>query len=77
MSNSPYYVYSHPEGISLNGRQYLVDEKGKIRSFKSSNNALNEINNLIDMDYNTPEDLEENEGIFISQKDELGPDITS
>ena len=32
---SKYVVYSHPEGISLNGRQYLLDDNNELLKFDS------------------------------------------
>ena len=61
-----YVVYSHPEGISLNGRQYLLDDNDELLKFDSPNAV---------MDYLSPHgisattecELEEN-GIWIKEE---------
>jgi hypothetical protein len=33
-------IYQHPEGISLNGKEYLLGEKDKVLIFNNENTAL-------------------------------------
>jgi len=35
-----YIVYSHPEGISLNGRQYLLDDNDELLKFDSPKTVM-------------------------------------
>ena len=35
-----YRIYRHPEGISLNGKEFICDDKGEIRLFNTENLAL-------------------------------------
>lgn len=33
-------IYQHPEGISLNGKEYLLNKKDKVVIFNNENTAL-------------------------------------
>ena len=63
-----FVIASHPEGISLNGYQYVVDEEtDKVVTFKSETEAIQYVR---DRNPDLPEDtdaelLEEEYGIFI------------
>jgi hypothetical protein len=35
-----YHVYIHPHGISLNGKEYLLDDAGEVMLFASKDKAL-------------------------------------
>ena len=35
-----YHIYMHPEGISLNGKEYLLDDAGEVMLFASIDKAL-------------------------------------
>ena len=35
-----YRIYRHPEGISLNGKEFICDDNGEVRLFNSRRLAL-------------------------------------
>ena len=35
-----YRIYRHPEGISLNGKEFICDDKGEVRLFNTAKKAL-------------------------------------
>ena len=35
-----YRIYRHPEGISLNGKEFICDDNGEVRLFNSERLAL-------------------------------------
>ena len=59
-----FIIYRHPEGISLNGREYLLDDKDKLITFDTYDQAKQF---LIDQSYATG-DIDEN--VFIADENE-------
>ncbi len=39
-----YRIYRYPEGISLNGKEFILDENDDVKLFKSERAALNFLN---------------------------------
>lgn len=37
---SKYRIYRHPQGISLNGKEFICDDKGNVRLFPTEGLAL-------------------------------------
>tara|TARA_R110002073_G_scaffold313238_1_gene485065 strand:- start:1779 stop:2027 length:249 start_codon:yes stop_codon:yes gene_type:complete len=68
-----YNVYRYPHGISLNGREYLLDDAGDVMLFPSVENAfkfvsdaLRQIGDLdIDADDLTQDEIEDKFGFYI------------
>jgi hypothetical protein len=64
-----YIIYKHPEGISLNGEEYLLDEKTKeVMIFETVNNAIDHINSCLDEEdgkISTEDELEEFYGLYL------------
>tara|TARA_R100001082_G_C4218922_1_gene98340 strand:- start:37 stop:240 length:204 start_codon:yes stop_codon:yes gene_type:complete len=63
-----YKVYSHPEEISLNGRQYLLDEDDEVKEFASIPDVFKFLNDA-GVDASTPDELEEDFDIFITEEE--------
>ena len=64
-----YAIYTYPEGISLNGRSYVLDsEGGDVLSF----NHINEIFEFLQANgiYVRTEDEMEEQGLFIEDEEE-------
>lgn len=62
-----YIVYSYPEGISLNGRQYLLDDNThEIKEFASISDVFTFLNNK-GVGASTLDELEVDFGIFITE----------
>ena len=59
-----FVIYRHPESISLNGREYLLDDKNKLITFDTIDQAKQF---LIDQSYATG-DIGEN--VFIADENE-------
>jgi len=60
-----YVVYSHPEGISLNGRQYLLDDNDELLKFDSPTAAMDYLSPH-GISATTERELEEH-GLWITQ----------
>ena len=60
-----YVVYSHPEGISLNGRQYLLDANDELLKFDSPTAVIDYLA-LHGIEATTEDELEEH-GIWITE----------
>jgi len=60
-------IYSYPEGISLNGKQYLLDENNDLLTFKTADTALNHLKSL-GVAAETEEELEEDFGIYLEDE---------
>ena len=63
-----YVVYSHPEGISLNGRQYLLDDNDELLKFDSPTAVMAYLAPH-GIEATTEDDLEEYD-IWITKEDE-------
>lgn len=61
---NPYYVYKHVDGITLNPREYLLDNQGQLRKF----NDISHILRLLG--FSTEADLNDS-GYYIITKKEL------
>tara|TARA_R100001230_G_C5505926_1_gene48244 strand:+ start:191 stop:412 length:222 start_codon:yes stop_codon:yes gene_type:complete len=72
MSN--YIIYRHPEGISLNGEEYLLDEKSnEVLTFITADKALDYVNNCLDEEdekVSNEDELEEFYGLYIREDDD-------
>lgn len=65
---SKYIVYSHPEGISLNGRQYLLDANDEMLKFDSPKSVMDYLAQH-GIEATTEDELEEYD-IWITKEDE-------
>lgn len=64
-----YAIYTYPEGISLNGRSYVLDsEDGDVLSFDNTNQIF-EFLQANGIDVRTEDEMEE-QGLFIEDEDE-------
>jgi len=64
-----FLAYQHPHGISLNGREYLLEEPdGEVIQFRSITSLIEFINRETSKQFETISDLEE-EGIYIERVD--------
>lgn len=59
-------VFSYAEGISLNERQYLLDDEDNLLSFSSPDKAIAYLN-ARGVDANSEEELEEEFGIHFDR----------
>lgn len=57
-------VFRHPEGISLNGREYLLDDEGQVKKFST----INEVCGILGIDKMSAIDIEEEYGIFVEDE---------
>ena len=62
-----YKVYSYPEGISLNGRQFLLNDDDEVKEFTSIPDIFKFLNDA-GVDASTPDELEEDFDIFITDE---------
>ena len=68
-----YHVYMHPEGISLNGREFLLDDAGNVMLFPSIDNALKFVSDALrqvdeldaDADDLTQDQMEKDYGYYV------------
>ena len=68
-----YNVYRYPHGISLNGREYLLDDAGDVMLFPSEENAfkfvsdaLRQVGDLdVDADDLTQDEIEDKFGYYV------------
>jgi hypothetical protein len=72
--NTLYHVYTHPHGISLNGREYLLDDEEEVMLFTSINKAVTFISDALkkdgelDADVNLTTDQMENDfGLWVEE----------
>lgn len=65
---SKYIVYSYPEGISLNGRQYLLDDNDELLKFDSPTAVIDYLAQH-GIEATTEDELEEY-GIWVTKEDE-------
>ena len=65
---SKYIVYSHPEGISLNGRQYLLGDNDELLKFDSPKAVMDYLAQH-GIEATTEDELEEYD-IWITKEDE-------
>lgn len=64
-----YAIYTYPEGISLNGRSYVLDsEDGDVLSFDNTNQIF-EFLQANGIDVRTEDEMEK-QGLFIEDEDE-------
>ena len=64
-----YAIYTYPEGISLNGRSYVLDsEDGDVLSFDNVNEIF-EFLQANGIDVRTEDEMEE-QGLFIEDEEE-------
>ena len=63
-----YIVYSHPEGISLNGRQYLLGDNDELLKFDSPKAVMDYLAQH-GIEATTEDELEEYD-IWITKEDE-------
>ena len=64
-----YAIYTYPEGITLNGRSYVLDsEDGDVLSFDNTNQIF-EFLQANGIDVRTEDEMEE-QGLFIEDEDE-------
>ena len=65
-------LYRHPEHISLNGREFLLDEDNEVLLFKSKNLALEYIAERLVLEEGwlnvTEEFLEEEYGVYVEEE---------
>jgi len=65
-----FFAYTYPEGISLNGREYLLDEPdGDPMAFPSIQELLSFINKHSDVAVSNMAELESTHGIYIERLD--------
>ena len=64
-----YRIYRHPEGISLNGKEFVLDEEDKVMLFDTETDAVKFVADDIE-EYVTVQELEEHHGIFIVENDD-------
>ena len=68
-----YHVYMHPHGISLNGREFLLDDAGNVMLFPSIDNALKFVSDAlrqvdeldVDADDLTQDQMEKDYGYYV------------
>ena len=68
-----YHVYAHPHGISLNGREFLLDDAENIMLFPSIDNALKFVSDALrqvdeldaDADDLTQDQMEKDYGYYV------------
>tara|TARA_R100001224_G_scaffold107940_1_gene83713 strand:- start:66 stop:299 length:234 start_codon:yes stop_codon:yes gene_type:complete len=72
--NTLYHVYTYPHGISLNGREYLLDDEEEVMLFTSINKAVTFISDALkkdgelDADVNLTTDQMENDfGLWVEE----------
>ena len=67
-------VYRHPNGISLNGREYALDgEDGNVLEFDSREDAVQWTNSIAPIEVTDEEIMNEELGLFIEEQgEELG-----
>ena len=64
-----YRIYRHPEGISLNGKEFVLDEEDKVMLFDTETDAVKLVADDIGEDV-TVQELEEDHGIFIEENED-------
>ena len=64
-----YRIYRHPEGISLNGKEFVLDEEDKVMLFDTETDAVKFVADDIE-EYVTVHELEEDHGIFIEENED-------
>ena len=57
-------IYQHPEGISLNGKEYLLGKKNKVLMFNNENTALTYLKSK-NIEAANEEELGENFNIYM------------
>jgi|TARA_R110000823_G_scaffold11710_4_gene39544 hypothetical protein len=60
-----YNLYRSPNGISLNGREYALDDDGNVRLFDTKKELLEFIADTEGFSYITEDSLEETFGSYI------------
>ena len=68
-----YIVYRHPNGISLNGKEFVLDDEGEVMLFATVDNAVELVaNDILDHfgDEVSREELEDDYGIHIEEKED-------
>ena len=69
-----YRIYRHPEGISLNGKEFVLDEEDKVMLFDTETDAVKFVADDIE-EYVTVQELEEDHGIFIEENEDVSSSI--
>ena len=69
-----YRIYRHPEGISLNGKEFVLDEEDKVMLFDTETDVVKLVANDIGEDV-TVQELEEDHGIFIEENEDVPSNI--
>ena len=64
-----YRIYRHPEGISLNGKEFVLDKEDKVMLFDTETDAVKLVADDIGEDV-TVQELEEDHGIFIEEDED-------
>ena len=64
-----YRIYRHPEGISLNGKEFVLDEEDTVMLFDTETDAVKFVADDIE-EYVTVQELEEDHGIFIEENED-------
>ena len=68
-----YIVYRHPNGISLNGKEFVLNDEGEVMLFATVDNAVELVaNDILDHfgDEVSREELEDDYGIHIEEKED-------
>jgi len=68
-----YVVYRHPNGISLNGKEFVLNDEGEVMLFATVDNAVELVaNDILDHfgDEVSREELEDDYGIHIEEKED-------
>ena len=66
---SKYRIYRYPEGISLNGKEFICDDKGDVKLFESIGLAMFWLKKQSDhtLTAKSPDELFDNYGIGIEK----------